>query len=34
MHFRRWLVHISMSATLIIGSAVCAGWKWDRLPPF
>jgi hypothetical protein len=34
MHLPHWLTRISMSAALILGSAVCAGWKWDRLPPF
>lgn len=34
MHLPRWLVRISMSAALILGSGVCAGWKWDSLPPF
>jgi hypothetical protein len=34
MRFPAWIVRISVTAALIAGSAVCAGWKWDRLPPF
>jgi hypothetical protein len=29
MHFPGWLVRLSVSAALIFGSAVCAGWKWE-----
>jgi hypothetical protein len=32
MHLPRWLVGISMSAALILGSAFCGGWKWELLP--
>jgi hypothetical protein len=34
MRLPAWIVRISMTAALIVGSAVCAGWKWDRFPPF
>jgi hypothetical protein len=32
MNLYRWLVRFSVTAALIAGSAVCAGWKWDHLP--
>jgi hypothetical protein len=32
MHLPRWLVGVSMSAALILSSALCAGWKWELLP--
>ncbi len=32
MHLPGWLVRFGMSAALIFGSAVCAGWKWDSFP--
>jgi hypothetical protein len=32
MHLPVWLVRLGMSAVLIFGSAVCAGWKWENLP--
>ena len=34
MHLPRWLVHLTMVATLISGSALCAGWKWELVPLF
>jgi hypothetical protein len=33
MHLPRWLVHLTMAATLIFGSALCAGWKWEVFLP-
>jgi hypothetical protein len=29
MHLPAWLMRISISAALVLASAVCAGWKWD-----
>jgi hypothetical protein len=29
MNLPSWLVRFSMSATLVVGSAMCAGWKWE-----
>jgi len=31
MYLSRWLVHFTVAATLISGSALCAGWKWELL---
>jgi hypothetical protein len=33
MRIHHWLVRLGMTAALITGSAVCAGWKWDNLLP-
>jgi hypothetical protein len=32
MHLPVWLMRLSVSVALVLTSAVCAGWKWDRLP--
>jgi hypothetical protein len=32
MHLPRWLVGLSMSLTLVLSSALCAGWKWEHFP--
>jgi hypothetical protein len=32
MHLPNWLVRVCMSAALILGSALCGGWKWEHLP--
>jgi hypothetical protein len=29
MHPTRWLVRFSMSAALLLTSALCGGWKWE-----
>jgi hypothetical protein len=31
MHVPSWLVRLTLTATLALGSAVCAGWKWEYL---
>jgi hypothetical protein len=33
MRFAAFIVRLSVTGALIAGSAVCAGWKWDRLFP-
>jgi hypothetical protein len=33
MRFPVWIVRMSVTAALVAGSALCAGWKWDRIPP-
>jgi hypothetical protein len=32
MSLRRWLFQIAVLATLVLGSALCAGWKWNIGP--
>jgi hypothetical protein len=29
MNLRGWLMRFGVSAALVFGSAVCAGWKWE-----
>jgi hypothetical protein len=31
MHLPVWLVRLSVSAALVLASAVGAGWKWDKI---
>ena len=33
MRFTAWIVRMIVTAALVASPAVCAGWKWDRLPP-
>jgi hypothetical protein len=33
MRLSAWIIRLSVTAALVAGSAVNAGWKWDRLPP-
>jgi hypothetical protein len=32
MHLPSWLIRLSMSAALLLGSAFCGGWKWENFP--
>jgi hypothetical protein len=29
MHLPAWLMRVTISAALVLGSAFCGGWKWD-----
>lgn len=33
MRLPSWLIRFSMPAALILGSALCAGWKWESVLP-
>jgi hypothetical protein len=32
MWLRPWVFRLSILAVLVLGSALCAGWKWDSVP--
>jgi hypothetical protein len=31
MRLRVFALRVSVMGTLLLGSALCGGWKWDRL---
>jgi hypothetical protein len=32
MRLRVLALRVSLTGTLLLASALCGGWKWDRLP--
>jgi hypothetical protein len=32
MRLRHWVFRMSIVATLVLASVLCAGWKWDHVP--